>query len=179
MTKVLLINGSPAELSHTGVLLKYIEGLFSAKDSETKFINLNDLQLPYNNPLYHKDALESDVEKVRNYASDVASADVIVLGTPLYHGSFSGMLKVALDNLDGDAFESKKVLLVSNASKPSGSVQAAQELVLVARTMGGDVLNRTIGSCKSDYDDDTDGRPITNLDVLNRCQAIVDALSAN
>jgi azobenzene reductase len=177
MKQVLLINGSPAESSHTGILLKYIEKQF--QDSfTTKFINLNDLQLPYNNPLYHKDALASDVEKVRQFAADVADSAIIVLGTPLYHGSFSGMIKVALDNLDGDAFDGKVVLISSNGSKPSGALQAAQELVIVCRTMGGDVYNRMIGSSKADYDETSQERTLVNEEIKERCSTIVGALAS-
>lgn len=174
---ILLINGSPAENSSTGVLLKHLEGLFADKGCQTKFINLNELQLPYNNPLYHADATQSDVDKVRQFAADVAESSVVVLGTPLYHGSFSGMLKVALDNLDGDAFAGKKILLVSNGSKATGSLQAANELIIVARTMQGDVYLRTIGSCKSDYDEAGGHKVLASPDLLDRCQVIVDDLA--
>jgi NAD(P)H-dependent FMN reductase len=173
---VVLINGSPAQNSHTGVLLLYLADLFS-EHFETKFLNLNDLQLPYNNPTYHKDALASDVEKVRLFAKDIANSSVVVLGTPLYHGSYSGMLKVALDNLDGDAFEGKIVVLVSNASKDRGSLQAGNELVVVCRTMHGDVYYRQVGTSTSDYGDSIGSRTLTSEAIKTRCKEVVEALT--
>jgi azobenzene reductase len=174
--RILLINGSPAENSSTGVLLKYLEGLFAARSCQTKFLNLNDLQLPYNNPLYRNDAAESEINLVREFSADVDRADVVVLGSPLYHGSYSGMLKVALDNLDGGAFEGKKIVLASTATKESGALQAGYELVHVCRNLHGDVYYRQVGASKSDFVDTESGKEISSEHIMERCQHIVDAV---
>jgi NAD(P)H-dependent FMN reductase len=177
MKQVLLINGSPAEQSSTGVLLKYLEGLFVASEFHTKFINLNELQLPYNNPAYDKDASQSDIDKVREFSSDVADSSVIVLGTPLYHGSFSGTLKLALDNLERWAFKGKTVLLCSNSSKPYGAAQAANELVIVGRNLRGDVFNRIIGTSKQDYQEVNGTKSLSSQDIIERCKIIVSQIT--
>ena len=58
-------------------------------------------------------------------------ADFFILGTPNYHGSFSGILKNALDHLNMDYFKMKPVGLIGNS--------------------GGIVKFRTIITFKSDY----------------------------
>jgi NAD(P)H-dependent FMN reductase len=50
----------------------------------------------------------------------VATADAVVLGSPMYHGSYSGVLKNALDYCGFDEFEGKTVglLAVSGGAFP-------------------------------------------------------------
>ncbi|WP_375633527.1 MULTISPECIES: NADPH-dependent FMN reductase [unclassified Bartonella] len=38
------------------------------------------------------------------FVKTIADADDVILASPVYHGSYSGGLKNALDNLDYDAF---------------------------------------------------------------------------
>ncbi len=173
---VLLMNGSPAQQSHVGVLLEYLSGLLVEKGAQAEIVSLLMLNLPVNNPLFHDDASKSDNATVRKFAAQVAEADMVVLGTPLYHGSFSGLLKSALDNLDADAFSGKKVLIVSNSSGVRNAQQAAHQLVVVARTMYGQVYNRLIGTAGADYTHANGVLALTNQEILARCQSIVDAL---
>lgn len=173
---VLLLNGSPARPSHTGALLTYIAQLFETKGHACQTLDLLQLDLPTNNPLFHDDALSSDNEKVRTLAADIKAAELIVLGTPLYHGSFSGLLKVALDNLDDDALAGKEILIVSNSSGLRNSQQAAQQLVIVARTMKGNVHDRLIGTGKADYVEENNAFTLSSHEIIKRCQEIVDEI---
>ena len=58
------------------------------------------------------DALPPDVLKLRQ---EIAQAHALILGTPEYHGSFSGVLKNALDWLDGSELQGKMIGLVGVA----------------------------------------------------------------
>ena len=51
-------------------------------------------------------------------------ADFLILGTPNYHGSFSGILKNALDHLNMDHFKMKPVGLICN----SGGIVSSEPL---------------------------------------------------
>lgn len=176
---ILLLNGSPAIKSRTRGTLAYLDEMFTALGHESKIIDLLSFDLPINNPIYHADAMKSDNEKVREFAQIVKDADLVVLGTPLYHGSFSGLLKSALDNLDGPAFEGKKILLCSNSSGPRSSVQASQELVIVARTMGGQVHNSVIGTCKADHTESENEFELTSDEIKTRCEKIAKEMFGN
>lgn len=173
---VLLLNGSPARPSHTSSTLTEISGLFEGHDYTCETIDLIDYQIATNDPVYHEDAMKSPDEKVRDFATKVRNADIVVLGTPLYHGSFSGLLKTALDNLDDDAFRGKRVLLASNAAGIRVSMQAAHQLSTVARTLYGTVFHRFIGTTKSDFELDGDSFRLTSEDIKSRCKEIVDEL---
>jgi len=173
---ILLLNGSPAIPSHTSSTLNLLAELFQDSQHKCETINLLDLNMPTNDPIYSADAMESPNKIVRDLATKVKNAEIIILGTPLYHGSYSGLLKTTLDNLDGDAFEGKKVLIVSNASGMRGSMVAAQHLVVVPRTMGGDVYNRLIGTCKADFELKNDKFQVISQEIIDRCKVIVDEI---
>ncbi len=170
---ILLLNGSPAKPSHTSATLRVLAGFFEEDGHECDTLDLADYNLPVNNPVYHADAMQSTNQVVKDFATRVKRANIVVLGTPLYHGSFSGLLKSSLDNLDGDAFYNKKVILVANASGARASMQAAQHLVVVPRTMGGLVYNRLIGTCKADFEVNEGVYQLVSEEIISRCKTIV------
>ena len=171
--KTILIDGSPANVSHTSALLAHLADLFQDHGSEVETITLKSLGLPYNDPELHDSPWESPHQAVREFAKKVDEADVVVLGTPLYHGTFSGLMKSALDHLTDDGFAGKKVLIVSNSSGLRNAIQAAQQLVIVPRTMGGLVHSRLIGTAKADYAEEAGRFALTAPDMLARCKEIV------
>jgi len=176
--KVLLIDGSPAVKSHTSALLACLTELFKEKGLAAETITLKDWHLPYNDPALHDHPWDHPSEKVRSLVQKVADADIVVLGSPLYHGTFSGLLKTALDHLTDDALQGKKVLPVGNASGLRNSIQAAQQLVIIPRTMGGIVHPRVIGTAKPDYAEEADRYVLIAPDMLQRCQEIVNELTS-
>lgn len=149
--KAVLIDGSPARNSGVAALLQAIHEQLANAGHEVSIVSLCEQRLPINDPMYYHNPEEHPEEDVRTFVSIVQGADVIVLGTPLYHGSFSGLIKMALDHLDSHALAGKTVGIVSNATAPRGSLTAAQELVHVARNLKGNVINRLIGTSKEDY----------------------------
>lgn len=175
--RALLINGSPAEISRSRAILDYLSELFISSQVDNEIVDLKSALLPINDPVIHADAMQSPDENVRNFAQKVKDAEIIVLSTPLYHGSFSGLLKLALDNLDGDAFAGKTILICSNASGPRNAMQAAQELVVVGRTMSGKVHERIIGTNKADYEEKENKTILIDTSLKKRCQVIVNQLT--
>jgi azobenzene reductase len=82
-----------------------------------------------------------------DFVRAVGAADAVVLASPVYHNSFSGLLKAALDELDGE-LRRKPVALMSSAAA-GRSPQALDHLRLVARALGavvvpGQVVSRAI-----------------------------------
>ncbi len=174
--KVLLINGSPARHSHTNALLGHLQDLFVKAGQAAEVLDLRALDLPPNDPAFHWRPEQHPAPKVRQFVSQVAAADIVMLGSPLYHGSFSGLLKSALDHLAGDAFAGKAVGIASNASGIRGSFQAAQQLVVVARTMSGRVSNRLLGTGMADYVRQADDFVLASEEIANRAQLVVQNL---
>ena len=64
---------------------------------------------------------------------EVRRAQGIILGTPEYHGSFSGVLKNAIDLMSFEEFEGKIVGLVGVSGGSLGAVTALNDIRRVAR----------------------------------------------
>lgn len=176
MIKALLLDGSAASPSRVAVLLESIAGSLRKGGCEVRTIELSHFDLPVNNPDFHANPQDHPDAVVRRFVNLVKESDIIVLGTPLYHGSYSGLLKMALDHLCDDAFAGKSVGLVSNANGPRNSVQAAQELVLVARTMKGIVCDGMIGTYHGDYGMNDGTFQVTDHEILQRIELLTAEL---
>ncbi|MYM94017.1 NADPH-dependent FMN reductase [Duganella vulcania] len=101
---VLLIGGSPAVPSSTGRLLDHVGQKLSTQGHWRSTLQVRDLPA---RALLHADT--SDLAIKRALAA-VAAADAIVIATPVYKASFTGILKGFLDLLPQDGLAGKLVL---------------------------------------------------------------------
>ncbi|MBI5614217.1 NAD(P)H-dependent oxidoreductase [Candidatus Gottesmanbacteria bacterium] len=174
--KILLVCGSIAKKSHTRALLMYLEVLLKAKRVETIFWDLLKKPLPIALPEYHKNPLDAPDFNVKEFVNYVTESNALVLGSPLYHGSFSGVLKNALDNLYYDAFCNKPVALVSNSSSIRNCAHPCEHLRLVVRTLYGYALQSQIGTSSEDYEEKETEFVLSNKDIQERCKRMIDEL---
>src|SRR6476661_3480436 len=96
------IGGSlrPASYTHMAVAIA-LRGAADAGAS-TQLIDLRDYKLPFCAGKIGELERSEDVLRLRE---EVQHAQGIILGTPVYHGSFSGVLKNALDAMGFAEFE--------------------------------------------------------------------------
>jgi NAD(P)H-dependent FMN reductase len=129
-THVLAICGSRREESATRVALTAALDEAEAAGATTELLDLRSVDLP---PLDADDDAEDQGDGARLLRA-VDDADAVLLGTPVYHGSFSGVLKNALDYCGFDEFEGKTVglLAVAGGSFP---VTALDHLRSVCRAL--------------------------------------------
>jgi len=78
---------------------------------------------------------EAEPESVAVLRRQVKEADGIVLGTPEYHGSFSGVLKNALDLMGFSEFEGKMLGLVGVSGGKMGAFDALNSLRNIGRAL--------------------------------------------
>jgi FMN reductase len=99
--------------------------------AETRLIDLRDYNLVFR---AGKDetGYPDDVFRLR---TEVKQADGVILGTPEYHGSFSGVLKNALDLMGFDEFEGKMIGLVGVSGGRMGAFDALNSLRNVGRAL--------------------------------------------
>jgi NAD(P)H-dependent FMN reductase len=94
----------------------------------TALVDLREYELP----VFDADAPDAgDAPALRR---EIARADAIVLGTPMYHGSYSSPVKTALDYCGFDEFEDKTVGLLAIAGG-SFPVTALDHLRSVCRAL--------------------------------------------
>lgn len=78
-----------------------------------------------------------DNPQIQALKARVSAAQGILLGSPEYHNSFSGVLKNALDLMGGDEFRGKVFGLLGVAGGSAGAVNTLGHLRVVVRGVGG------------------------------------------
>jgi NAD(P)H-dependent FMN reductase len=100
--------------------------------AQTQLIDLKGYHLLFCDGKEDESAYPEDLFKLRR---EVSQAQGIILGTPEYHGSFSGVLKNALDLMGFDEIEGKMIGLVGVSGGALGAVDALNSLRTVGRAL--------------------------------------------
>jgi FMN reductase len=128
---VVALSGSLRQGSYTTMALR--AALRGAADAgaDIKLIDLRDYQLAF--AMGAQDAnMAASLDRLR---AQFRVAHGILLGTPEYHGSFSGVLKNALDLMGFDEFEGKMIGLVGVSAGRMGAFDALNSLRNVGRAL--------------------------------------------
>ncbi|MBX0294350.1 NADPH-dependent FMN reductase [Haloarcula nitratireducens] len=122
------IAGSLRDESYTRVAVERALAEAEVAGGTTELLDLREFDLP----VFDADAREAG--DATRLTDAVSGADAILLGTPVYHGSFSAPLKNALDYCGFDEFENKTVglLAVAGGSFP---ITALEHLRSVCRAL--------------------------------------------
>jgi len=89
---IVAVGGTLRANSSTERAMRYVLAAAERAGAKTKLISGSSLQLP----LYQPDNPERS-DGARDLVAELALADGIILGSPGYHGSISGLVKNALD----------------------------------------------------------------------------------
>ncbi|MFC1731492.1 NADPH-dependent FMN reductase [candidate division KSB1 bacterium] len=107
----------------------------------TKLIDLNEYDLVFcrgkSNEIEYP-------ENVFNLREEFSHANGIIMGTPEYHGSFSGVLKNAIDLMGFKEFESKVLGLVGVSGGAMGAANALNGLRVIGRSLHAWVLPKQV-----------------------------------
>ena len=132
--KIVGISGSLRKDSYNTKLLKEI-----GKNVDFEILDL------FGIPLFSED-LESSVPQVVTDLKDkIDASDIVVIATPEYNYSVSGVLKNALDWFsrgDKKVFDGKKVAIISASISRFGGVRAQSHLRQILLGMGAIVMNK-------------------------------------
>ena len=149
--KVIAICGSLRAKSYTRMALDIVLDGAKQIGADIQLLDIRELNLIFCNSV-DSDDLPADVIELRK---QVKEAQGIVLGTPEYHGGYSGVLKNALDLMGFDEFEGKMVGLVGVSAGSQGASEAINSLRTVGRTLHAWVVPEqvTIPFVESAFDD--------------------------
>ena len=165
----MVICGSTAENSHTRALLKELTQELSQLQVPVVNWDLRDLPLPIADPTFHSNPEQHPDLQVRRFIEAARASDGFALGSPLYHGSFSGVLKNALDHLWYDAFRNKPVALLSHGSSERRASLPNVALQPIVSTLFGYVVQAQIATGPSDYRKSPEGKiQLQNEDIRTR-----------
>ena len=133
-TPILIVGivGSLREISYTRMAVRIALAGAAETGATTRLIDLRDYTLPFCDGSGKEAEGFPDLARLRE---EVAAAHGIILGTPDYHGSYSGVLKNALDLMGFKEFEGKVIGLVGVAGGALGTVNALNDLRKVGRSL--------------------------------------------
>lgn len=107
--RIVAVCGSLRETSKTRIALREALEAGRTAGALTELVDLRSYELPH---LHAEDSVR-DAESLRR---TIRRADSVLLGTPNYHGSYSGALKNALDYCSREEFEGTTVGLLEVAA---------------------------------------------------------------
>jgi azobenzene reductase len=167
--RVLLIGGSLATPSHTGALLRVAERSLAVHGARTCLWDVATRRVCALEPDGANDAA------ARVLAAAARTADAVVIASPLYHGSYSGVVKDALDHLSARELEGKPVALLSH-SGGFPSTQALDHLRHVVRALLAFAIPRQVVTVDADYVLDHDRYSLVNEAIEGRLGALAEQL---
>ncbi|TBL81293.1 NADPH-dependent FMN reductase [Paenibacillus thalictri] len=129
--KITIIAGSNRENATSTMLCRYMARVLEEMGCSVNLFELYHHPLPLYAP-----KVECADPNVRHLERIVKEADGVILATPDYHGSLSGVLKNALDYLGFDHFDGKIVLSASSSGGAVG-VSPLTHLQTVVRNVHG------------------------------------------
>jgi NAD(P)H-dependent FMN reductase len=153
--KFLAICGSLRVGSYTDVLVRTLSATIVAEGAVVSVWSLLSDPLPMANPIYHKEPQNHPDTIVRRFVHLADAADGFILGSPIYHNSFSGCLKNSLDLLAMSNTAYKTFGLVSHGG--NRSAQAVDQLRIVTRGLLGVAIPTQICTSDDDYQFSEDG----------------------
>jgi NAD(P)H-dependent FMN reductase len=128
--RIVGIGGSLRQRSYSYLALEYAMSLLTRMGCCTHIVDLRQTRLPFCNGDKRELAAHAEVTQLR---AAVSKAHAIVLSTPEYHGSLSGVLKNALDLLDREHLEGKVTGAISVLGGPPSS-NALNDLSKIMRS---------------------------------------------
>ncbi|BAZ70122.1 NADPH-dependent FMN reductase [Fischerella sp. NIES-4106] len=139
MVKIVGIGGSLRADSYSQIALRLAAQRVEALDAEVEILDLREMQLPFCNG----EQEYPDYPDVQRLQYAVSRADGLILATPEYHGSISGVLKNALDLMSFEQLSGKVTGLISVLGGQPNS-NALNDLRIIMRWVHGWVIPEQI-----------------------------------
>ena len=137
MRKIVSVSGTSRPGNYTSHALDIVNSELTALGHAPEIIDVRDIKLSFPGEAPTDDALR--------LRAAVEASSGVVLATPEYHGSFSAMTKLIIENLGfPSVLAGKPVALVGVAAGRIGAVKSLEQLRGVCAHVGGFVLPSAI-----------------------------------
>lgn len=164
MGKVIILVGSATEKSRSLHLGERIGEALTQRGHDIDLMDLRTLKLPHYDVSI--EATKTYDEKTQTFLDKSHAADGFVWVTPVYHNSFSSLLKTALD-WQHDFYFDNKVLGVASHAGPDRSPAAADQLLMVARSQHYVHIPTRVFTKNVDYNEQ---KILVDKDILERIE---------
>ncbi len=152
-------------------LLAEIRALSGA---QTRLIELADVG-PH---LFHSFAPERQSHEARSAIHAIETADALVVGTPVFKGSYTGAFKHLFDLVRPNALTGKLVLLAATGGSPLHGLMTEHQLRPLFGFFNALTLPTTIFALETDFRDYRIDKPELSARVGRAASEIVDLLEA-
>jgi FMN reductase len=116
--------------------------------------------------------------QVRSIIQAIETADALVVGTPVYKGSYTGALKHLFDLIPPNALDGKPVLLAATGGSPLHGLVTEHQLRPLFGFFGALTMPTTIFALESDFQNYRVERPELAVRVSRAAAEIADFLVA-
>lgn len=168
---ILLICGSMNEESVTRMALQVVGDALENKGFETEYVDVADLNLQVYNPMN-----ETVPESIVELSDKITQADAVVIGTPEYHGGYSGALKNMMDHLNGSIFRQKAIAILSAAGGYRSGINALNGLRLICRNVHARCISEQAAVSHRDLLENEEGLVFFNETVAAQLLSVADGL---
>jgi FMN reductase len=131
MSDVVLISGSPSPSSRTATVLGALAARLAEAGRSTTLLQVRELPIADPQDQRMKDALAL-----------VDGARAVVVGTPIYKASLTGLLKSFLDLLPPEALKGKVAMPVASGAAPGHALAVEHQLSPLLFALGADAVVR-------------------------------------
>lgn len=170
--KIVAIAGSFRQISYTRMGLQFVLKELQKMGIATELLDLRKYKLPFAMQFEGQKNPE-DVDKLK---AAVQAADGIIWGTPEYHGSYSGVLKNAIDLMGSDEFRNKTIGLLGVGGGAMGSVNALAHLRAVGRNLHAWVIPQEVSIPQASNKFDRNGN-CTDEAIYKRMQVFAQEMA--
>jgi FMN reductase len=172
MSEVVTISGSPAANARSAALLEYIRVALERRSIGSTSVDVRDFD--------PADLMFArwDSPQVRRVMDLVAQARVVIVATPVYKASYSGVLKTLFDLLPQNALYDKLVLPIAIGGSPSHLLSIDYSLRPVLTALGAEYILRGIYILDSQIRLVKDEPLQLDLEIEVRLLRAIDSLSA-
>jgi FMN reductase len=154
--KIVAIVGSLRESSTSRHALRLAAAGAERAGATVEWLELRELELPLCDGRRGNDSYGPGVQRM---LAAVRDADALLVGSPEYHGSMTGVLKNALDLLGEEPVQGKLVGLLAVARGDAGAMNTLNHLRHVFRWMGAWVLPTQVSVPRAKEAFGPDGEP--------------------
>jgi FMN reductase len=165
---IVALAGSPSANSRSTALLRHVLDRFSDGSAHTEIV-LRDL------PPAALVRADFDDPAIRRAREQVAAAKLVVIATPIYKASYSGLLKTFLDLLAQDALRGKTVLALGTGGSAAHLLALDYALKPVLSALGARHILDTVYAVDAQFVADAQRGYAVHADVAQRvARALAD-----
>ncbi|GEN87768.1 NADPH-dependent FMN reductase [Oceanobacillus sp. FSL W8-0428] len=161
MSEIVVLSGSPSEVSRSNAVLRYIGSTLEEKGFSVTHISVRDVP---QDVLFNGEFNSLVIQRI---TSLIKEAKGVIVGTPVYKSSYSGILKALVDLLPQDVLEDKTVLPLMTGGSSSHLLAMEYTLKPLLASLKGMNL-KGVYFVDSQIDKRNTANPIVHTNALER-----------